>query len=144
MHPIISFCETQIFPVIEPVIATAERHKLHLLDKDLAVLNHSPATLLYEPLTPPIDLATALGHMYVIEGSTLGGRMIAKHINKHLGLDENNGAAFFTGYGNATGPLWQAFMTTFTEYVADTQSEAVVIGAARDTFAAIDEYFKKA
>lgn len=144
MYPVIAFCETYIFPVIEQIIPTDERRKLHLLDKDLAALHHAPATAAYQPLTLPVDIATAFGHMYVIEGSTLGGRVIVKHIHKHLGLDEHNGAAFFIGYGNATGPLWQSFMATFTEYIANTQSEAVVIAAAQDTFAAIDEYFKNA
>lgn len=37
----------------------------------------------------------AMGLAYVIEGSRMGGLVIAKHIGRHLGLSSENGLSFF-------------------------------------------------
>lgn len=41
------------------------------------------------------DDACLLGALYVIEGSTQGGRLIAKHLARTLGVSDNAGASFF-------------------------------------------------
>ncbi len=45
-----------------------------------------------------------------MEGSTLGGRVIAKNAVSRLGLSDTAGCAYFTGYGSQTGAMWQAFL----------------------------------
>lgn len=54
-----------------------------------------------EVIHPPVTLrlggsgAYLLGVLYVIEGSTQGGRFIARHLAHTLGISENSGASFF-------------------------------------------------
>ena len=49
------------------------------------------------------DDATLLGAMYVMEGSTLGGQLIARHVELVLGLTAGQGNAHFRGHNERTG-----------------------------------------
>ena len=51
----------------------------------------------------------ALGRLYVVEGSQLGGQLIVRQVEEKLGLGAESGAAFFTGGGSATGAGWKRF-----------------------------------
>jgi heme oxygenase len=72
--------------------------------------------------------AAFLGAMYVVEGSTLGGQQIARHVEETLGLNAKHGAAYFFGYGERTAEMWLAFKMVLTE-VPDAESEHVVAAA---------------
>jgi heme oxygenase len=65
--------------------------------------------MLYED-TPSIDsYASALGALYVLEGSTLGGQIILKMLLKQLNLTDKKGFSFFYGYGENTQLMWEKF-----------------------------------
>lgn len=93
------------------------------------------------PLPPPVPGLFAgwsgyelLGALYVSEGSTLGGRYIAKSLRRIPELqDEAVRGQFFTGYGEQTGAHWKAF-GAFLLQRADTDHTRI-IDAARRTFA---------
>ena len=75
------------------------------------------------------DRSKALGTLYVIEGSTLGGQHVAKFIKQHLGLTPEHGVAYFSSYGPDVGVRWRE-----TKAVLDTppfpiDADAVVAGA---------------
>jgi heme oxygenase len=72
--------------------------------------------------------AAFLGAMYVIEGSTLGGQYIAKHVEQTLNLEPGLGNSYFRGYGDQTGAMWKAFKAVLAA-VPDTQTELVVRSA---------------
>lgn len=55
------------------------------------------------------DTAAALGSLYVLEGSALGAQVIAPRLQRTLGLAATNGAAYFAGWGDATGARWREF-----------------------------------
>jgi heme oxygenase len=74
--------------------------------------------------------AAFLGAMYVIEGSTLGGQYIAKHVEQTLGLEPGCGNAYFRSYGDRTGAMWNSFKAVLAE-VPDAQTELVVSSAKR-------------
>ncbi len=59
-----------------------------------------------------------LGVLYVLEGSTLGGRFLFNNANKVLGLNEQTGAAYFAGYANETGTMWKSFIKNLNDYAA--------------------------
>jgi EAL domain-containing protein (putative c-di-GMP-specific phosphodiesterase class I)/heme oxygenase len=46
---------------------------------------------------PPTSVASALGALYVIEGSNLGGRIIGRHVAKNLGVAPGTGGSFYCG-----------------------------------------------
>lgn len=88
------------------------RRKTPLLEMDLRALERDPNAI-READTSPIACETpgaAFGVLYVLEGSTLGGQYIRRHVARTLGLDATSGCAFFTGYGENTGRLWREFV----------------------------------
>lgn len=77
------------------------------------------------------------GALYVIEGSTLGGQVISRHLKEKFGLDESNGAAFFSGYGKETGTMWKGFRDAITNFADGDANREEIIGAANETFTKI-------
>ncbi len=83
------------------------------------------------------DLSTASsiwGSMYVLEGSTLGGQIISRIIEKNLGITSEAGARFFHGYGARTGEMWTEFGSALTAYANNLASQEAIIVAAQETF----------
>ena len=74
------------------------------------------------------------GSLYVIEGSTLGGQYISRHLKEKFGLDETNGVAFFSGYGKDTGKMWNAFRESITAFAETTSEHEAIIKSANATF----------
>ena len=75
------------------------------------------------------------GSLYVIEGSTLGGQIISRHLKEKYDLDETGGIAFFSGYGKDTGKMWNAFRESVTEFAdGDGVNREEIIKSANETF----------
>ncbi len=89
------------------------------------------------PLSQDEFEAAFLGAMYVMEGSTLGGRFLARHVESVLGIEPGRGDAYFQGHGEATGSLWRE-VTARIAAVPDALGP-LVIGAARRTFRSFGE-----
>jgi len=91
----------------------APRKKLENIEADLRFLGFESEDLLHIPVCgklPPLKrIGSALGSLYVIEGSSLGGRILARHFGGHLGIAPDAGCRFFSGYGERTGEMWSAF-----------------------------------
>lgn len=85
---------------------------------------------------PALDSrAKIFGALYVVEGSTLGGQVISRHLKQKFGFDESNGSAFFSGYGKETGKMWNGFREAITAFAGGEASrEDEIIGAANETF----------
>ena len=104
------------------------RKRQHMLDSDLAVFGTAPTA--ERAILPPLNnLYSVLGAMYVIEGSTLGGQVIARHIETRLELRTGIGNAFFSGYGEQTGRMWRDFCKVLESHVPEDRSDAVISGA---------------
>lgn len=86
--------------------------------------------------------ARLLGAAYVMEGSTLGGRLIVSHVARLLDLSEHRGCRFFAGYGERTGSMWKRFLALLSDAVDARQAEEC-IAAANDTFTAIEQWFRQ-
>lgn len=114
-----------------------ERQKTPLLISDLLALGASRQQIVNLPDAAIPDFAGpagALGCCYVFEGATLGGQLIAKHLKDALGLDRRTGAAFFNGYGRATGAMWRSFCAVLNARVKDAPSYRAAAAAACATF----------
>lgn len=85
----------------------ADRRKLSWLADDLAWFGMEVPVA---PVAPApgliVDQHGLYGVLYAIEGSSLGGRVIAQALGKHLGLTSAQGARFFAGYGDAIDQRW--------------------------------------
>jgi heme oxygenase len=144
MLDVVKDAEENIFPTAHAAITGLDIHpKAQFIEADLKVLGFNKKELL-TPLTSMdirITPAFALGVMYVIEGSSLGGRVILKNINTVLGHDAQNGGLYFTGYGAQTGSHWKAFLGSLIEYETLHNAEADIINGANFTFDAISAHF---
>lgn len=122
----------------------AVRRKAGLIARDLVALGVPAAelsTLSYCDDLPALpDVAHALGCLYVLEGATLGGQIIARQLTDSLGVTADSGGAFFSGYGPATGPMWRSFGAGLAAYAATPEREAAVVTAARETFRAFERW----
>ena len=117
----------------------AQRTKLSWLDDDRDALAMS------EPSAPRsgytlASAAAAFGAVYVVEGATLGGQVIARQVMPVLALTPERGCRFFTGYGAETGERWRETRTAIASHLAaatgpDAADET--IDAASMTFSLI-------
>ena len=92
---------------------------------------------------PLRDLADVLGSLYVIEGSALGGRVIAPQLKRTLGLDQGRGASYFHGFGGETGVMWSNFRVLASLEIGESSRDTVrACQSAKRTFAALIELFE--
>ena len=108
-----------------------ERQRLSLLKRDLMFFQATPDESLKPCLSGFHNSAELLGAMYVMEGSRLGGQLIAKHVEEILELDHGSGSSFFRGYGKSTREHWTEFINVLQVHVDDSGTEAVVAGAKK-------------
>lgn len=101
-----------------------------LLD-DLRHLGRPPAAVPAD-VPPPPSFAAALGCLYVLEGSTLGGKFLLRAFAQRLGPAIHGATAFFAGHGAAPGAGWNQFRAALDDYGATqpSQQNAVLDGAA--------------
>lgn len=122
----------------------AERVKTPLLEHDLRALGASDAAIgaarECAPLPDVGDLARAVGSLYVLEGATLGGRVIARHVARSIGVGEANGGAFFAAYGERVGAMWTAYRDAVAGYVDDGGDEDAIIAGAVETFGMLERW----
>jgi heme oxygenase len=113
----------------------AQRRKVAWLERDLADLTVSPAQRAALPRCeslPKLDSpARVLGSMYVLEGATLGGQHISKHVERTLGLSDGRGYSFFRSYGPDTGRMWQTFRQTVSALAPGLDPDTVVQAACQ-------------
>ena len=83
--------------------------------------------------------AELAGVLYVFEGSTNGGRHIARAVRRGYRLGDHGGAAFLDPYGEAQGERWVEFKEALDRAVDERDLPAVIAGAetAFDAVAAI-------
>jgi heme oxygenase len=131
---------------VVPDLRAHERWKLPLLEKDLASFGHTPASLARlprasRPPSPP-GVPEALGGFYVLEGATLGGQLLLRHLTRHFEGQAVGDFAFFRAYGEAVGPMWKAFGETLVRASAEAASDFDdrVIQGAKDMFAGFEAW----
>lgn len=122
----------------------AERLRLHLLDADLAVLGLSPAEIaalpVCRPLMPLDRPAQALGTLYVMEGSTLGGAVIAAELGRRLGHLPGHGCSYFAAHGPRRGAMWQAFRAALPAEPEAAAEPDAILASAVATFAVLQRW----
>ena len=120
-----SFIPTNLLPDI------SQRRTSSLIVKDITCLGLTPSFTYCNAIPQIHSTAEAFGAMYVLEGSTLGGKMIAKMLAKS---DEPaippEALHFFSGYQNLTGKMW----TTFVDALNQQTETEVIVRTANETF----------
>jgi heme oxygenase (biliverdin-IX-beta and delta-forming) len=132
-------------PAAESIIADPGlfqgRRKAQHLEKDLRALGMGETQIdalpCCRPLMPMPTVAAALGAMYVVEGSTLGGAIIARQIDRRFGLTPDTGCAYFRSYGAEVGPMWKAFGAALL-WLSPPEDE--VVSSANRTFRFMEDW----
>ena len=144
MYGIVAAWEGRAFEIapewMRPMLAARQR-KL-LLELDLAWFGAFQKDDRRPALPQMNDLPSLLGTMYVMEGSTLGGQLIARHVEKSLHLSEGQGDAFFRGHGDRTGPMWKEFCGMLNMQVSDDRTDTVVT-AAKAMFTTFGDWMRE-
>jgi heme oxygenase len=122
-------------------LAVQERRKTPLLEADLKALGQATACLpLCTKLPPLVSAAECFGCLYVLEGATLGGVIISRHVGRKLAISPASGGKFFDGYGEHTGAMWQQFRTAITTFSSGSDEQDKVVASARATFEALQHW----
>jgi len=110
------------------------RLKTGLIAFDLETLGFRSAELetikLCEDLPAIPDFYAAMGCLYVLEGSTLGGQVICKNLKS---CD-----TFFRAYDDQTMVMWNSFKNVLNNLPAD--KEQIIAKAARETFSTLNKW----
>lgn len=125
-------------------VLRAGREKSGWLLADLGACGHDERQLaaltLCEDLPGGVSRPELLGACYVLEGSTLGGQFIARHLHERLGVAPGQGDRYFLSYGVETGAKWQAFRAELLSH-SSPENDPVIIRAAQETFDKLAAWF---
>jgi heme oxygenase len=129
-------------PADAEAVTWPRRRRAALFAADLTVLGAEP-TRAVPALAALPGTGAALGRMYVLEGSTMGGAFIDRHLGTLPALTGTRLRAF-SPYGAETGAMWHGFRQAVRAHIADGGEPAAVVTAARDTFAALAAWCRPA
>jgi heme oxygenase len=128
----------------------APRRKLPLLQRDLHYLGFALHEIDALPVCPWIGpsggMPGMLGTLYVLEGATLGGQILARHLRRiHGAWLRDGGCRFYAPYedeasaAGGAGYMWRATC----EYIlagSDVRTDDDVVESAANTFAQVHEW----
>lgn len=132
---------------LTPAIDIGSRRRASLLDEDLgrlgvvataADLGGTPAPAHELPELDRLALAGGLGCLYVLEGSALGGRIVARRARAALGGQLP--VAFFSSAGRADpGADWRSLQASLDAFgsLHGAAAGRQAVAAARQTFASL-------
>lgn len=144
-----SAIEPFIFANLEPAnhALLAHRRKTDLLVKDLSLLdidNFNPRTMTLCDQIPVLNsFARQMGALYVLEGSTLGGRIISKKLIDHFGNAIIPTLNYYQSYGDKVIDEWSAFHRFMADRFDGKEIETnEVVSAAIETFSCLDQWLQ--
>lgn len=116
-------------------LAGLYRPRCHLLADDLATLGYSlPQPW---PSIVPDDEAGLLGLVYAIEGSALGGQVVARHLRSRLGAEFSDSLTFFSALTNGVGAHWQRVLAALRQALGREPALDAMSAAANGVFASL-------
>ncbi|CAB3675175.1 MAG: biliverdin-producing heme oxygenase [Achromobacter pulmonis] len=103
----------------------------------LAAGDASPAPQCLDVPVPRAADAYALGVAYVVEGSQLGGRFLAKRLQDAV---PPLPLRYLRGYGDDTGTLWKAFLACLDDCARGQEAQA--LRGAQDAFDSLTAWLR--
>jgi heme oxygenase len=127
-------------PVLDKLLPDlAGRRRFGLIEQDLGDLGVAAPASDTSPAFAAgadADLPTALGWLYVAEGSNLGAAFLLKEAQK-LGLSETFGARHLAGAPEGRGLHWKTFTAALDNVNLSEAEEERVIAGAQAAFARV-------
>lgn len=111
-----------------------QRRNSNALVKDMLAFTEEPVLTECATLPAITNEWQALGAMYVLEGSTLGGAVISRMLTRDASLGLECGLRFFDYYGEERITMWQSFKAALDAMPASAEEQDDTIATARDTF----------
>jgi len=114
----------------------SRRRKANVIAEELQSMHENLRATNKDVSLPGINnIAGAFGAMYVLEGSTMGGKIISKILAGNLGRQPSD-IRFFNYYGADADALWGQFVQTLNTFAEelDDAGKDTIISAARNTF----------
>ena len=128
-----------------PSLEVSLRDRSELLRCDLVALGRSRRDVANLPRCTELprlaSVEDAAGCLYVVEGACLGGQVVARAVNRRLGISIESGGSFFVGDGNKTSLRW-ATVLAWLEGFSGTRTEHVV-RAACETFETLSRWIAR-
>lgn len=118
------------------------RRKSAFILADMQQLQPSAAAAICSDLPHINSVPASLGALYVLEGSTLGGRIICRMLADSIGPQPAGQVSFsfFNGYGDSTETMWASFRRQLDNYTTDPVQHDEMVRAANDTFIKFKEW----
>lgn len=140
--------EERLEPTLRGLVPDWDRRrKAERLERDLVATSHpsggsgSPRCGALPALDNP---SLALGATYVLEGSTLGGQVIAEHVERVLGLGPDTGCSYFRGYGAETAAMWRSFREVLAAHGGEGRpAEDAMVAGACETFRLLGDWLAR-
>jgi heme oxygenase len=127
-------------PVLDKLLPDlAGRRRFDLIEQDLSDLGMSAPASESAPAfakDAEVDLPTALGWLYVAEGSNLGAAFLLKEAKK-IGLSETSGARHLAAAPEGRGLHWKTFTAALDNVDVTAAEEERVIAGAKAAFARV-------
>jgi heme oxygenase (biliverdin-IX-beta and delta-forming) len=121
-----------------PPLGFPLRARAELIESDLLALGLSRREIAELPrctdlprLSCPEDLA---GCLYVLEGASLGGQIIAPTLRHRFGVVKGSGASFFIGDAEATSARWILVLAWLEGLARGGAQLEEIVASARATF----------
>lgn len=140
---VVGAAEPAVAAVLPAFVPCGEPTRSSRLRDDLVALGQralAPPSAAFASVPSP---AAAYGTAYVLEGSQLGGRVIAGHVADALALGDE-ALAYLRPPGVAAGTRWKAFVADLDAFGASAGERdwSVAAAWASHTFAAFETAFR--
>ena len=139
-HPRVVTDTTLHFRLGKYPLLAEDLHTIGLSQNQLAALPRC------EELPPHRHWQEVLGVLYVLEGATLGGQLIRKHLLAHLDARWHGALRFYACYGDRVGERWRTFQQLLAGHLPDDPADerlSMAIAAARQTFGLMDNWLAR-
>lgn len=135
------------YAAIEPrLIALASESPIRvlvragLLRRDLISLGQSPEVTTCKELPALREREHLAGCLYVLEGSRLGAKLIARAIEGQLGLSGERGCSFFAGEDEPRG-RWTEVLAWIEHLAAEPEVDSrKIVSSAVETFRSLESW----
>lgn len=120
-----------------------ERRRLLKIANDLSDLGQLLPPPAFPMLGQGTSLPTALGWLYVAEGSNLGGTILYKLAGQKLGLSDALGASHLAAHPDGAARHWRTFTTALDSLPLSAEQEDQLIQGAKDAFGTVHAYVRE-
>ena len=123
------------------------RARAALIESDLLALGASRPQIAQLPRCADLPRLRCLedlaGCIYVLEGACLGGQVIARAVERRLGLGRDSGVSFFIGDGEATPARWRRVLSWLESLPSGGARGEAIVASARATFSALIDWIAR-